>query len=85
MRILLAIERSDLRLGLEMLLDEQPGFTVAGALTITMQRDEPDDPTERANWLPTPDGEFYLVLRMYWPKPEALDGTWKPPLVVRVD
>jgi len=56
-----------------------------GALTITMQRDEPDDPTERANWLPTPDGEFYLVLRMYWPKPGALDGTWEPPLVVRVD
>ena len=33
MRILLAIERSDLRLGLEMLLDEQPGFTVAGSIT----------------------------------------------------
>jgi len=32
MRILLAIERSDLRLGLEMLLDEQPGFTVAGSI-----------------------------------------------------
>jgi hypothetical protein len=49
-----------------------------GALTITMQRDEPDDPAERANWLPTPDGEFYLVLRMYWPKPAAIDGTWNP-------
>jgi hypothetical protein len=56
-----------------------------GALTIMMQRDEPDDPTERANWLPTPDGEFYLVLRMYWPKPAALDGTWNLPPVVRVD
>jgi hypothetical protein len=56
-----------------------------GALTITMQRDEPDDPTERANWLPTPDGEFYLILRMYWPKPAAIDGTWTLPPVVRVD
>ena len=33
MRILLAIKRSDLRLGLEMLLDEQSGFTVAGSIT----------------------------------------------------
>jgi hypothetical protein len=55
-----------------------------GGLTITMQRDKPTDPGERANWLPTPDGRFYLALRMYWPKPAALDGTWSPPPVVRV-
>jgi DNA-binding NarL/FixJ family response regulator len=35
MRILLGIERSDLRLGLEMLLDEEPGFTVVGSITDT--------------------------------------------------
>ncbi len=56
-----------------------------GNLTITMQRDEPTDPTERANWLPTPEGRFYLALRMYWPKPEALDGTWNPPPVIHLD
>jgi len=56
-----------------------------GRLTITMQRDEPTDPAKRANWLPTPEGRFYLALRMYWPKPEALDGTWNPPPVVRID
>jgi len=56
-----------------------------GRLTITMQHDEPQDPTERANWLPTPEGRFYLALRLYWPKPEALEGTWRPPPVVRVD
>ncbi len=50
-----------------------------------MQRDEPDDPTERANWLPTSNGEFYIVLRMYWPEPAALDGTWDLPPVVRVN
>jgi hypothetical protein len=53
-------------------------------LTITMQREEPTDPTERANWLPTPDGSFYVTLRMYWPKPAALDGSWKPPPIVRI-
>ena len=25
-----------------------------------------------------------MNLRLYWPKPEALDGTWKPPAVSRV-
>ncbi len=55
----------------------------SGGLTITMQRDEPTDPVERANWLPTPEGQFYLALRMYWPKPAAFDGTWNPPPVVR--
>ncbi len=55
-----------------------------GALTIAMQRGEPDDPSERATWLPTPDGKFYLIIRMYWPKPEALDGSWTPPPVQKV-
>lgn len=56
-----------------------------GDLTITMRYDEPGDPKERANWLPTPDGPFYLALRMYWPKSDALDGRWSPPPVIRVD
>jgi hypothetical protein len=55
-----------------------------GGLTITIQRGEPTDAKERANWLPTPEGRFYLALRMYWPKPAALDGTWQPPLVTRI-
>jgi len=56
-----------------------------GGLTITVQHAEPSDPARRANWLPAPEGVFYLTLRLYWPKPEALNGTWEPPLVVRVD
>ena len=35
MRILLAIKRSDLRLGMEMLLSEQTGFNVVGSITDT--------------------------------------------------
>jgi hypothetical protein len=27
---------------------------------------------------------FYLAMRIYWPEPEALDGTWKPPPVKRI-
>ncbi len=62
-----------------------PGVVVEdGSLTITMQHDEPEDPTERANWLPTPDMDFYISFRLYWPKQDALDGTWTPPEIVRL-
>lgn len=54
-----------------------------GSLTITIQHEEPQDAGERANWLPAPAGPFYLVMRIYWPEEEALDGTWTPPPVVR--
>ena len=48
----------------------------------------PERPPEEglgANWLPAPDGPFYLVLRLYGPEAEALDGTWTPPLAVRIN
>ena len=56
-----------------------------GGLTITIQHAEPNDPAQRANWLPAPAEEFYLAMRLYWPESAVLDGTWEPPLVVRVD
>lgn len=56
-----------------------------GGLVITLQRDEPTDPVERANWLPTPDGPFYLSFRLYWPEASALDGSWTVPPVRRID
>ncbi len=55
-----------------------------GSLTISVQRDEPDTPAGRANWLPAPDGPFYLVMRLYLPGSAALDGSWEPPPVVAV-
>ena len=36
-----------------------------------------------ANWLPAPKGRFTLVLRLYWPKPDALNGVWKAPQPVK--
>ena len=50
-----------------------------GSLMIHIQHDEPDGPEGRANWLPAPDGPFYLVLRLYLPEQAALDGSWQPP------
>ncbi|SMG58681.1 DUF1254 domain-containing protein [Paraburkholderia susongensis] len=35
------------------------------------------------NWLPAPRADMQLVLRLYAPKPQATDGRWQPPPVVR--
>jgi hypothetical protein len=51
-----------------------------GGLTIYVQNASPGKSRE-SNWLPAPKGPFLLVMRLYWPKQEALDGTWKAPKV----
>jgi hypothetical protein len=33
------------------------------------------------NWLPSPAGAFNLMMRMYWPADEFLNGNWTPPAV----
>lgn len=55
-----------------------------GSLTIHIQHDEPETADGRANWLPSPEGTFYLAMRLYWPEEAALDGTWKPPPIERI-
>jgi hypothetical protein len=54
-----------------------------GSLTLHIQKDSPGKEAE-ANWLPAPAGPIFVVMRVYWPKPAALDGTWRPAPVVRV-
>lgn len=53
-----------------------------GGYTIYIQNSSPGIEKE-ANWLPAPKGPFQMVLRLYWPKPDALNGTWKPPQPVK--
>jgi hypothetical protein len=55
-----------------------------GSLTLYVQRDAPSAAEQKANWLPAPDGPIYLVMRLYWPKPQALEGRWEPPALVRM-
>ncbi len=51
-----------------------------GGLTLLIQNESPGKAKE-SNWLPAPKGPFYVVLRVYWPKQEILNGSWKvPPL-----
>ncbi len=65
--------------------DRTPGLVTAadGSITIRMQRDEPDA-AARANWLPTPEGDFRPMLRIYIPAPSVLDGTYALPAITRL-
>jgi hypothetical protein len=48
-----------------------------GSLTIQFSSDEPKEGA--ANWLPIPEEPFYVVLRTYYPKFAARNGTWIVP------
>lgn len=54
-----------------------------GGITVLVQNESPGKDKE-SNWLPAPKGPFFLALRLYWPKPEALDGAWKAPPLRRL-
>jgi len=53
-----------------------------GGITLYLQKDSPGADKE-ANWLPAPDGPFQVILRLYWPKPDALNGQWQAPKPVK--
>jgi hypothetical protein len=55
-----------------------------GGLTLYVQQNSPGAEKE-SNWLPAPGGPFMLAMRLYWPKAEALNGTWKQPPLERVN
>jgi hypothetical protein len=54
-----------------------------GGLTLYIQHDSPGKEKE-SNWLPAPQGPFMMAMRLYWPKNEALDGTWQAPKAKKV-
>ncbi|TAK27796.1 MAG: DUF1254 domain-containing protein [Myxococcaceae bacterium] len=56
-----------------------------GSLDLWVQATPPRGEA-RANWLPVRAGApFLLNARLYWPRPEALRGTWSMPAVERLD
>ena len=55
-----------------------------GGITFYVQNESPGKDKEN-NWLPAPKGSFFVVLRLYWPKEEALNGTWKPSPMEKVN
>jgi len=64
--------------------DRTPGLRTAddGSVTIYLQADSPG-PAKEPNWLPTPEGAFRPVMRMYQPEAAILDGTYTLPAIRR--
>jgi hypothetical protein len=54
-----------------------------GGLTLYVQNESPGTDKE-PNWLPAPKGPFVMFMRLYWPKPEALEGKWTAPPLQRL-
>jgi hypothetical protein len=55
-----------------------------GSLTLYLQKNSPGKDKE-ANWLPAPDGDFWVVFRIYGPGPKVVNQTWKMPPLVRTN
>lgn len=55
-----------------------------GSLTLYIQENSPGKDKE-PNWLPTPNGEFEMTIRTYWPKEIVNKGGWSPPAVVQIN
>ena len=64
--------------------DRTPGIVHAddGSLTVTIQHEAPDGDA-RSNWLPAPAAPFYLLMRMYLPSMEVLNGQYEIPGIQR--
>jgi len=59
-------------------------FNADGSLDLYLQNDSPGKDRE-SNWLPSPAaGPLGVTMRLYAPKPAALDGRWNPPAIQRV-
>jgi hypothetical protein len=59
-------------------------FNGDGSLDLYIQNTNPGS-EKQSNWLPAPKGGgLGLTLRLYAPKPQAIDGRWNPPPVRRV-
>jgi hypothetical protein len=55
-----------------------------GSLDLYIQAESPGADKE-ANWLPVAKAPFTLLMRLYSPRGEVLDGSWAPPPVKRAE
>lgn len=65
--------------------DRTPGLVWGsdGSLTLCVRHATPCADGS-SNWLPAPDGPFYMALRLYGPKEDVIAGRWTPPAVERI-
>jgi hypothetical protein len=58
-------------------------YNADGSLDLYMQNENPGA-DKVSNWLPSPaKGKLGVTMRLYAPKPQALDGRWNPPAIKR--
>jgi hypothetical protein len=53
-----------------------------GSVTLCLQSEPPAYGTD--NWLPTPEGPFMAVIRLYEPRASVLEGTYQIPPIEAV-
>jgi hypothetical protein len=58
-------------------------YSEDGSLTLYFQHEEPVEGP--SNWLPVPQGEFYIILRLNEPQDALLDGSYEIPPVEIAD
>lgn len=56
-------------------------FNADGSLDILISKDKPENGIE--NWLPTYDGDYHLVLRVYNPSEDVVNNTWVAPIITK--
>lgn len=66
--------------------ERTPGikFESDGSMILHIQHDRPKV-SGANNWLPSPKGRFWVILRMYGPKSQVLRGEYAPPPVERLE
>jgi hypothetical protein len=67
---------------------DTPGimYNKDGSLDVYVQPQSPGQ-AKQNNWLPSPTSNqpFNMILRLYWPQPQAFNGTWSPPPIQRAN
>ena len=56
-------------------------FNADGSLDILISKDKPENGIE--NWLPTYEGDYHLVLRVYNPSDDVVNNTWAAPTITK--
>jgi hypothetical protein len=61
--------------------DRTPGvrYRDDGSLTLYIQHRRPEDPDQAANWLPSPEGPFTVIIRAYGGDAAIAEGTYRLP------
>lgn len=58
-------------------------YNADGSLDFYLSNKSPAD--ESSNWVPAPKGRFKVLLRIYWPDDEVLNGQWQIPPLEKIE